>query len=522
MKNILSAIPIFLLVVIISTSKATGTNSLHAQNVYECYDDTIVCDTLVEWDEVSVGIVDVDESESHFSVMGESSSSLYKDKKFEYTSPDGCEYIFSVNPDGVSVTLEKGQAKNVDVLTIPAGVNGLGSYFFVSKIGKFAFCGNPLWGRQKDGILPMDGVKKLIIPEGIEYVGQNCFDTSEDLEEVIIPTTLRNLGYCMFQNCEKLKSVYIPMDSELTSIEDFVFMDCYALDSFYIPQSVQEIKQGPWRNCKSLEELGIADDNYNFHVYEGVLYNRDRTHLIQYPAGKKDQAYYVGFGTQSIDNSAFYGNEYLSTVIFPASLDSISHIAFYGCSILENIVFNDVIEFIGNSAFEKCSKLRKIQLYGNPTYTYDGPDDPYNTFEPYTQINIEKEAPTPLLVKGKGSILDRIYLTVSKLPYFEEMEIPNNEDYGFPQYLGKGTAAVYGNADPKEDVLRILNLIPHELLAYEDIDEKGRIVRYYVNYKENQVLYFVGGIGGNDLVVALFKGGDKKLIKEMLNKVKSK
>jgi hypothetical protein len=151
----------------------------------------------------------------------------------------------------------------------------------------------------------------------------------------------------------------------------------------------------------------IADNNYKFHVYEGVLYNRDRKHLIQYPAGKIDQEYYVGFGTQLIDNSAFYGNEYLSTVIFPTSLDSIYHIAFYECSNLENVVFNDTIEFIGNSAFQKCSKLRKIQLYGNPKYTYDGPDDPYNTFEPYTQVAVDSNPPIPNIVRGKGTILER-------------------------------------------------------------------------------------------------------------------
>lgn len=484
--------------------------------------DTVVCDTLVEWEDVSVGILDEEEPESRFSVLGESSASLYKDKKFEYTSPEGCEYVFSVNPDGVSVTLEKGKAKNVEVLTIPNGVNGLGSYFFVTAIGDFAFTGHSLLGRREGEILPMDGVKKLIIPEGIEYVGQNCFDNADDLEEVEISSSLKNLGYYMFGSCDKLKSVYIPMESNLQTIESFVFTDCPSLEAFTIPASVSKIQEGPWRNCKSLEELGIAENNYNFHVYEGVLYNRDRKHLIQYPAGKRDVEYFVGFGIQSIDNSEFYGNDYLSTVKFLASLDSISHIAFFGCSNLQNVVFNDTITSIGNSAFEKCPKLQTIQLYGNPQYTYDGPDDPYNTFEPSTKVDIEAKAPNPKLTEGKGTILERVWNTVSEYPYFQEMEIPDNEDYGFPHYLGKGKATVYGNADPKEDVLRLLDLIPHKLLVFEDIDKKGRITRYYVDYGKKQVLYFRGGIGGNDLVVALFEGGDKKQIKGLFNEVRKK
>lgn len=483
-------------------------------------DDTIVCDTLVEWEDVSIGILDEGESESQFSVFGESSSSLYRNKKFEYITPEGCEYVFSVNPDGVSVTLEKGQAKNVGVLVIPSGINGLGSYFFVTAIADFAFTGHSLFGRRDGEILPMDDVKKLIIPEGIEKVGQNCFDNADDLVEVILPSSLKNLGYYMFGDCDKLKSVYVPMDSKLDVIESFVFTDCPSLEAFYIPTSVSEIQEGPWRNCKSLEELRIANNNYNFHVYDGVLYNHDRKHLIQYPAGKKDKEYFVGYGTQSIDNSAFYGNDYISKITLPASLDSISHIAFFDCSNLQDIVFNNVVEFIGNKAFAKCPKLQAIQLYGNPQYTYDGADDPYNTFESYTKINVDKESPSPKLESGKGSVFERIYRTVSQLPHFEEMEIPNNEEYGFPEYFGKGTATVYGNADPKEDIVRILGIIPTKSLVFEDIDERDRIVRYYVDYGKKQVLYFFGGKGGNDLVVALFKGGDKKKIEKFITDLK--
>ena len=532
MKNILNIIVVCLLVVLFSTDSATGSVLKYEHEIYECYDDTvvcdtvvsdtIVCDTLVEWEEVPLGVLGDEEPESHYSVLGESSAALFKDKKFEYTTPEGCEYVFSVNPDGVSVTLEKGKAKNIEVLTIPNGVNGLGSYFFVTAIGDFAFTGHSILGRRDGEILPMDNVKKLLIPEGIENVGQNCFDNADDLVEVVLPSSLENLGYYMFGNCDKLKSVYIPMDSKLEVIESFVFTDCPSLEAFYIPAYVCEIQEGPWRNCKSLEELGIANNNYNFHVYNGVLYNRDRTHLIQYPGGKRDKEYLVGYGTQSIDNSAFYGNDYISKVTFPASLDSISHGAFLGCKNLQNVVFNNTVEFIGNKAFAKCPKLQTVQLYGNPQYTYDGADDPYNTFESFTKINIEKDAPSPKLATGKGSILERIYRTVSQLPHFEEMEIPNNGDYGFPGYLGKGTAAVYGNADPEKDVVRILGIVPTKFLVFEDVDDKGRITRYYVDYGKKQVLYFRGGIGGNDLVVALFKGGEKNKIQNFINNLNTR
>lgn len=174
---------------------------------YEDRRDTIACDTLLERRYVATGD---EESDSRFAVLGESSALLYKDRKFVYTSPEGSEYVFTVNPDGVSVTLGKGQANNVEVLTIPTGVNGLGSYFFVTAIGDSAFNTSPLYEiTESENLRPLAGVRKLIISDGIEYVGVGNFENAEDLEEVIIPSTLVTPDSCIFRNCAKLKSITI-------------------------------------------------------------------------------------------------------------------------------------------------------------------------------------------------------------------------------------------------------------------------------------------------------------------------
>lgn len=529
MKRMLFIIRVTLLAIISYSSIANVVASQYDVGLYNSITvvDSVVCDTVVfvydtvVWDDT---IVVDNGSDASFSALGKSSSSLYGNKKFDYTTPEGGVFTFTVNPDGVSVTLEKGYANNMEVLTIPNGVESLGSFFFVSAINDFAFKTPTVFAQNSGKARPMDGVRKLVLSDGIEHAGQNCFENAKDLEMVVIPSSLKNISYFMFGNCAKLKSVYIPIESELHEIEDFAFANCTSLDSFYIPAAVTDIKQGPWRNCKSLSELRIADDNYNFNVYDGVLYSGDRKHLIQYPSGKDGKEYDVMFGTQSIDNSAFYGNEFISKVSFPASLDSISHIAFYGCQSLSDVTFSDKIETIGSSAFAECSKLRTIQLYGNPKYTDDGENDPYNSFMPYTKVVITKNVPA-LKIKGRnGGILERVWFTTSQLPYFQTMEITNNEDYGFPKYLGNGKAAVYGNADPKEDVLKILEVIPDKMLFYEDVDDKGRIARFYIDNskKKSQTLYFRGGIGGNDLVVAIFDGGDKRKIKEMINKLNNR
>lgn len=424
---------------------------------------------------------------------------------FEYTSPEGCTFSFIVNEGGRTVTLDEGNANGKEVLTIPAVVTGLGLDFSVSAIEDFAFSDNA----PKES--PMAGVKKLIISEGILFAGQASFDEAPDLEEVIIPSTLEHIGYEMLSDCPKLKSVYIPENSELKTIEEFAFQNCLSLESFYIPSSVKEIMESPWRNCQALEKLTISDDNYNFDVYDGVLYGgEDFRNLIEYPSGKKDKEYTVFYGTRTIENSAFLCNDHIEKVLFPASLDSISHLAFNECKNLKDIVFTDTISFIGNGAFNDCPNLLTIQLYGNPQYSQNKKYESSNTFGSNTKVLISETVPAPELLNVKGGMLERAWQSIEKMPYMSILDVEKNDMLGFPEYFGKGRAIVYGNAYPKEDVLRYLNLIPSKLIAYENIDSRGKIRRIYFDKSNKKLIYFFGGIGGNDLIVALFNVADNK------------
>lgn len=107
------------------------------------------------------------------------------------------------------------------------------------------------------------------------------------------------------------------------------------------------------------------------------------------------------------------------------------------------------------------------------------------------------------------SVLDYIF----NFKGFQSGDIEKNEDYGFPDCYGKGKWTAYGNAGPKKDVLNVLEKIPSNLLKLENIDDKGRITRLYLDNSDKKnlrVLYFLGGTGGNDLIVALFEGGNLK------------
>lgn len=91
-----------------------------------------------------------------------------------------------------------------------------------------------------------------------------------------------------------------------------------------------------------------------------------------------------------------------------------------------------------------------------------------------------------------------------------------------PIFMERGNGLYVGMQGLK-NVLNVLEKIPSNLLKLENIDDKGRIIRLYLDNSDKKnlrVLYFLGGIGGNDLVVALFEGGNLKKIEQTIDEVK--
>lgn len=368
---------------------------------------------------------------------------------FRVESNVGCVFEFQVNEGGLTDTLVSGDAKGAESLSIPGHVRGLGTDFQVSSIGAFAF---RKYGDKKS---PLKGVKRLQVEEDVFFAGQKCFEGAPDLEEVILPSTLERIGDQAFGSCPMLTTVRIGPESQMRAIGNFAFENCALLKEFEIPANVEDIGDAPWRGCKSMETIGMSEDNFNFMLQDGVLYDFSYKKLIQYLAGCRNNSCNVTFGTEVIGNSAFYGNPYIQNVWFPASVDMVEHSAFFDCRSLRSVTFNDSVRFIGDKAFAGCPELKEVTLYGTPEYTCN-PGDPGNTFGSLTKVDIARELPEIKLVNSVSGILTSVREYVGAMPLFMTIDLESNEDYGFPEEFGKGTASFYGNAGPRKDVLRVL------------------------------------------------------------------
>ena len=94
----------------------------------------------------------------------------------------------------------------------------------------------------------------------------------------------------------------------------------------------------------------------------GVLFNKNKTTLLQYPAGKPETAYAVPASVTSIAEYAFAASNALTEVTLPEGLTEIAAYAFAWCSNLTKISLPESLDNIGTFAFGECTGLTEMTV----------------------------------------------------------------------------------------------------------------------------------------------------------------
>jgi len=178
----------------------------------------------------------------------------------------------------------------------------------------------------------------------------------------------RGLGIAEVKKCGNtaLGDLVIPHIYEgkpVTSIGRGAFEDCSSLTSVTIPDSVTSIGHYAFSGCSSLTSIKVGKGNTEYSSEDGVLYNKNKTDLIQFPAGKSGH-YTIPDSVTSIYKYAFWDCS-LTSVTIPDSFTSILGSAFRGCSSLTSITIPDSVTSIGRSAFRDCSSLTSVTFEGD-------------------------------------------------------------------------------------------------------------------------------------------------------------
>lgn len=214
------------------------------------------------------------------------------------------------------------------------------TYSFDESTGVLTISGTGDMNQWSEDVSPWYGdtrIKTLIINEGVTSIGGSAFENCYYLSNVQLPNSLTLINYSVFEGCTSLTSVTIP-------------------------DGVKRIDDSAFEGCKRLTSFSVNEGNSNYSSQDGVLFNKDKTEIIQYPIGNERTTYDIPNSVTSIGNSAFSECTNLSDVIIPNSVTSIGDYAFYNCTRLTRVTIPNSVISIGESAFEGCTSLRSVTI----------------------------------------------------------------------------------------------------------------------------------------------------------------
>lgn len=236
------------------------------------------------------------------------------------------------------------------------------------KIGSFAFMRNPL--------------EKIEIPASVSIISGGAFYGCKNLRDISFAPQAKckeiktygwyfdgySASYGAFEKCRNLSVIHFP--NALRYMHRSVFDNCKALKKMYLGKFFQgdRYNDSKWYywHYDSLESIDVAKENPYYSSENGILYDKDKKTLVQYPASKRNWSFTIPDGIKQINMCGFNGNRYIHHVTFPASLRVIGDSSFSGCKNLTEISSMENIRKIERRSFYDCSSLKQVTGLDNP------------------------------------------------------------------------------------------------------------------------------------------------------------
>jgi len=96
-------------------------------------------------------------------------------------------------------------------------------------------------------------LKKVVIPESVQQIGDNAFAGCSELEEVVIKGNIREVGARAFKGCTNLKKVIIQNNENFhrdIKLGSLCFAGCINLEKVEIGSGPRVLPYGIFYGCK--------------------------------------------------------------------------------------------------------------------------------------------------------------------------------------------------------------------------------------------------------------------------------
>jgi len=191
----------------------------------------------------------------------------------------------------------------------------------ITSIGQEALSGSSL-------------LTSVTIPQTVTSIGESAF-TGSSITSIVIPQGVTSIGQGAFQS-SSLTSISLP--EGLTTIGGYAFYSARSLTSVNIPSTVTNIGYRAFAWNLELTSITVHSANANYASIDGVLYNKNLTTLLTYPAKKNATSFTIPSGVQQIGFAAFDHAKVLTSVTIPSSVTILGTYSFSGSG-LQNVYF---------------------------------------------------------------------------------------------------------------------------------------------------------------------------------------
>lgn len=233
---------------------------------------------------------------------------------------------FEYSTDDVSGTAQiKKYIGSDSVVEIPQQING---YTVTSVDGFYA-----------NGI-----ITKVIVPNGVKEIRQECFEKCENLKNVVLADSVETIGFWAFKDCESLSN--IELSASLQTIDEGAFLNTVGLKEITIPDGVKTISRFAFEGS-GIEKINLPE---NLEVIGYGAFKSTNLKEVVIPENVNID--------EAGQEAGFNNCEQLERVEFKGKT-SLQYYEFEGCDNLKEIIFRQ-----GNNIIDARYITSKATIYG--------------------------------------------------------------------------------------------------------------------------------------------------------------
>ena len=261
----------------------------------------------------------------------------------------------------------------------------------------------------------LKGNKEIVLPKGLEYVGEEAFANYVSVAPLSLPSTVKFIGASAFAECRMTPELIIP--GKVKEIGDHAFSYSGGIETISIGKGVRRIGMGAFQGQERVENVVVPDGVEK--IGNLCFSNCNNLTSVILPSSLKEigtgafqgtalKEIVIPSGVKVIESYTFQSYQ-LVKVSLPKTLKRIERSAFSGCAMLEPFQLPEGLEYIGDRAFSDCRRITEVFI---PAGVKEIGNSPYNS-RTITSIKVDSrnsryespEGSNVLIDKSTGSII---------------------------------------------------------------------------------------------------------------------